>query len=311
MAEDIEIQIEAGPPAEAQVADKVGAEVTPAPQPKASEADSAVEELKRQIETERSERLRLQNEKADAERRAQDATKTVETLRGETQNSHLHVITTAISANQQELVGLKNELRAAYEAGDYDKAADINVKMADNRAKFLRLNEGKDDLEARIQRPKPQEGRVQPQQPERQMSHQERFDAYVNGFTPKTAEYMRAHPEIVTDDRTRLRAQAFHLEASADGIAVDTPEYFAFMDKKFGWSDKAKEVAVAPTPAPRRQAAAPVSRDAPASTAGAARSTTSVRLSADEQDMAKSLGMTNEEYARNKLLLQSEGKLAS
>ena len=49
-----------------------------------------------------------------------------------------------------------------------------------------------------------------------------------------------------------------------------------------------------------------VSRAAPATTTPRANS---VRLTASEREMAQMMGMTNEEYAKNKLMLIKEGKL--
>ena len=59
-------------------------------------------------------------------------------------------------------------------------------------------------------------------------------------------------------------------------------------------------------------ASKPMARQAPPPAAPASRETSgrnTVRLSAMEADIARSLGMKPEEYAKNKLLLRKEGRL--
>jgi hypothetical protein len=111
---------------------------------------------------------------------------------------------------------------------------------------------------------------------------------------------------------------AAHEMVLADGIKPDTPEYFRGIEDTLRitqpapaqrndddpMADAAREVIV---PEPRRAApaAAPVSR----SGNGTGKRSNVVTLSAMEVEMAESMSMTPEEYARNKLALVREGKL--
>ena len=85
-------------------------------------------------------------------------------------------------------------------------------------------------------------------------------------------------------------------------------EYFDNLVSEGQTSSAAAVVSAAAAPAQRRSspAAAPVSRSGTGTGGG---SPNVVRLSADEREMAKMMGMTAEEYARNKLALIKDGKL--
>ena len=97
----------------------------------------------------------------------------------------------------------------------------------------------------------------------------------------------------------------------ARGIAPDSDEYFAVVESALGIAKPApKEAATedgvlsAAAAKPERDTAppaAPVSRGGPSSR--------SVRLSAEEIEMAEMSGVTAEEYARNKAALQKEGRM--
>jgi phage I-like protein len=108
---------------------------------------------------------------------------------------------------------------------------------------------------------------------------------------------------------------AAHNLVTADGVQPDTDEYFETVERILGVQAPAASVAAAEAPmsaasAPTQRrsspAAAPVSRSGTGTGGG---SPNVVRLSADEREMAKMMGMTAEEYARNKLALIKDGKL--
>jgi hypothetical protein len=107
---------------------------------------------------------------------------------------------------------------------------------------------------------------------------------------------------------------AAHNLALADGIEPDSDDYFGAIEETLKISRRAPvesnddPMSGAAKVTKGRNvppAAAPVSRSG--STPSARPNV--VRLSREEADTARDLGMTPEEYARNKALLQKEGRM--
>jgi hypothetical protein len=141
-------------------------------------------------------------------------------------------------------------------------------------------------------------------------------------LSPQSADWVRAHPEFVTDPRLNRKMIAAHELAMADGLDADTPEYFAAVEATLGVAERgngraAQEAASEASAAAAKKAggrsaappAAPVSREAPS--AGSGRKPNAVRLTREEVDMAEMMGMTPQEYAKHKIALQSEGKMST
>ena len=104
---------------------------------------------------------------------------------------------------------------------------------------------------------------------------------------------------------------AAHTLAIRKNIQVDSPEYFQYIENTLGYTQAPPKEVSEPVQAPSggRAAApspAPVSRAA--STTGSSRPNV-VRLSEAEREMADIMGMTYQEYAKNKVDLQKSGKL--
>jgi hypothetical protein len=106
---------------------------------------------------------------------------------------------------------------------------------------------------------------------------------------------------------------AAHNLVTADGIAPDTDEYFDSVEsilrvrrsEPVHQADDPMADAAKPTQRRTPPPSAPVSR----SSGGPGSRPNTVRLTSQEREMASMMGMTVEEYAKNKLALQKEGKL--
>jgi hypothetical protein len=259
--------------------------------------DAGLEKLKAQLEAERTARQA-------AERHAAEASQSEVQARTEVQTSQLDITKTAIDTMKQSQKSLRGEYAAAMQAQDFEKVAEIQEQMSDTSAKLLYLENSKAALE---KAPKPQ-----PRAPVDQV------EAFAARLTPQSAAWVREHPEYVRDPAKNRKMLAAHEMVLADGIKPDTPEYFRGIEDTLRMTpraevsrndddpmaDAAREVVVSE---PRRAApaAAPVSR----SGNGTGKRSNVVTLSAMEVEMAESMSMTPEEYARNKLALVREGKL--
>jgi len=255
--------------------------------------DTGLEALKKQLEDERKARF-------EAERRAHEASQSAYQYQNEAQDTNLHLVINAIETVRQNNSILKSNYAQAMANGDYDTAADIQSEMSQNSAKLLQLEQGRQALEAAPKQEAPQPYVSDP------------VEALASQLSPRSADWVRRHPEYATDARLYQKMIAAHQLAVADGLDPDTSDYFHSIESTLrinfrGRDDDYDAMADAAKPTQRRSAppAAPVSR----SGTGTSSRPNRVTLSPQEREMASMMGMTPEEYGRNKLALQKEGKL--
>jgi len=256
-------------------------------------ADNALEALRQQLDNERKARIQ-------AERLANEERRTAYQAQAEVHDSNLHLLTNAIETVAQTNAILKANYRDAMAASDFEAAAEIQMEMASNSAKLHQLEQGKQALEStpRAEAPKPYVS--------------DPVEALASQLSPRSADWVRRHPEFATDQRLYSKMLAAHNLAVADGIPADTDDYFASIESTLRINHRAEPapdaMAAAAKPTQRRSSppAAPVSRSG---TGTGGSNPNVVRLTADEREMATMMGMTPEEYGRNKRALQKEGKL--
>ena len=253
-------------------------------------------------------RVRLEQEqiaRADAEKRAREMQHNANRANMEVQDTNLQLIHSAMENVKRNSDILKQHYAAALQAGAFDKAAEIQEHMGINSAKLLQLENGRAALQSRLDNPPPQV--QQPVDPVEQVASQ---------LSPRSASWVRNHPQCITDKRLYQKMVGAHNIAVADGYSPDTDEYFDFIENQMGFrrgAGRSTEVEVdepmsaASAPAQRRGAPPP----APSSRAASGNngSKNVVRLSSEEREMAQMMGMTPEEYGKNKLALKREGKL--
>ena len=252
--------------------------------------EDGIAELRRQLEAERSARQ-------SAERAAYDAKRDAHQARNNEDETNVQLVSNAIDTLRRDDEILKQNYQYAMSQGNFSAAADIQQEMSGNAAKLLQLNNG---LEAMKARPKTPEPRQAPSDP---------VEAFAAQLSPKSADWVRKHPEYVKDAKLNRKMIAAHELAMADGMPVDSEEYFSAIEETLKikaappQTETSDEYAAKVTQ--RRDAApaaAPVSR-------GGSSSTNVVRLSAAEREMAEMMGMKPEDYAKNKMALKKEGKL--
>lgn len=213
------------------------------------------------------------------------------------------------------LADAKRELRAATETGDPDKITDASERLAAATTDSAQLQR------AKATQPKPQEQQQQ-QRP--------------RGFTERTQEWVDSNPWFQKDaaehdsDAAQV-AIAIATDMEKNGFIPDTDRYFDELDKRIKREmphlrRAAKEATVAEEeieidedeeeekpvqqqqarPAANRAGAAPHT----AATTGTTRpsSKTRVALTSEEKDLARSMNIKPEDYARNKLKRELERK---
>jgi len=261
------------------------------------EPDDGIKDLKMRLEQERMAR-------AEAEKQAQAAREQAYYASNEVHDTNLQLVKNAIETVKGNNEVLKRAYSEALSVGDYSKTAEIQEALSLNAARLMELERGRSAME---QAPKPQ--RPEPVNP---------VEALANQLSPRSADWIRKNPQCVTDQRMYQKMVAAHNLALADGMQPDTDDYFGFIEDTLKINRRApaakQEVEAdddasssAAKVVQRRSAppAAPVTR---AGNASGQRPGT-VRLTRMEAETARDLGMTEEEYARNKMLLQKEGRL--
>jgi len=287
--EQIEIQVD-----DAEIPAKTGEKPPAQAQKREIEPEIGIESLKEQLEKEKLTRIEM-------ERRAREFAASAMQAKNEAQDSNLHLVTNAIESVKQNNEVLKNNYAQAMTAGDYDRAAEYQQAMSSNSAKLLQLEQGKQALES-----------MPKQQAPATIGASDPVEALASQLTPRSAAWIRKNPQFASDPRQYQRMLAAHNLAVTDGIAPDTDEYFDSVETTLRMrrpepvqSDDPMSDAAKPTQRRTPPPAAPVSR----SGAGPGTRPNTVRLTSAEREMAGMMGMTVEEYAKNKLALQREGKL--
>lgn len=258
-----------------------------------------IEALRHQLEMEKSAR-------AEAEKRARMAENTASRASLEVQDSNLQLIVSAIDSVNRTNTMLKRDYAAAMQAGNFEAAADIQSQMSINGAKLLQLENGKAALSEKLKNP-PQQQQQMPTDP---------VEAIASQLSPRSAAWVRAHPECVNDKRLYMKMIGAHNIAVADGYVADTDEYFAEIERQLGYRKPQTTVQAEEGEEPTSMAAKPMVRKAqppPAPSSRAASNGTggknTVTLNKEQREMAAIMGMTPEEYAKNMVALKKEGKM--
>lgn len=263
------------------------------PQNDALEPDEGIKELKMKLEQERAARI-------EAEKHARMAFQTAAEAKNETQDTNLQLVRNAIDTVKRNNEILKLNYSEAMSVGDYSKAAEIQETMGTNAAKLMELERGRAHME---RAPKV----VAPELPR----HSDPVEELASQLSPRSADWVRRHPQCVTDPRMYQKMVAAHNLAVADGYQPDSDDYFGVIEDTLRINRRqATEYDEDPTSGAakvtqhRAPPAAPVSRNG-----NGTGSRNSAHLTREEKETARDLGMTEEAYARNKALLKKEGRM--
>lgn len=311
--EDIEVTVEEEPTLAEPEVEVVAAEpeVTPPakPEPESKPAEvtpeEGIEQLKAKLAVSEAARQ-------TAERQAAEQARAAAAAQGQTADARVQMVETALAQVKQQEEVFESQLAELWQAGDMAAAAKIQRQMGEATAKRLTLENGLEQLK---NAPKPQPA----PQPAPGNPVEEIAGNLLRGGSPRSAQWVRDHPQYVTDPNLNQRLVKAAEFAGTEGYNVDSPEYVARVEQLLGinMADRVTNgrEQVPAQPAQRREAApaaAPVSRGANGNGSG---NPSRVTLTRDEREMAGNLfpdlSQTEAEkaYARNKLLLKAEGRL--
>ena len=250
---------------------------------RAVSTEEGIDELKKQLEAEKVAR-------ATAERTAREAAAQAHTAKNEVADTNLQLVTNAIETVKGNSLQLKSAYAAAMAAGDYNKAADIQLEMSTNAAKLLQLENGK---QAMAERPKTPPPAIDP------------VEDLCARLQPRSAAWVRAHPECATDPKMFRKMIRAHEDALDDGLTAESEDYFKAVERRLGYgkveqaedNEDGTELAAKAVSRRSSPAAAPVSLSSPSSNGSSPRV---IRLTADEREMARLNKMTDQEYYEQK-----------
>jgi len=245
--------------------------------------EDPIEVLQRSVDAANKAKDEAETKAADEARRRQDA----EARRYELENRHVSTdLENRKALLERDYLAVAadadNAERAyadAMTAGDYAAAAKAQRAMASAEAKITRLQADYFVNEEQIKNP-----------PRREAPPvQDGFEERVQTLHPKIQSWAREHKDDLMA-RSQLAYSADQLAVNR-GLAIGSDEYLDFMDEQMGYTYEEPEPKKVVT---RR--APPVS--APVSRASNSGDVNKVYLTSFDKDMAKSLGMSNAEYAK-------------
>lgn len=273
---------------------------------KGKSPEEGIEELKKMLEAERelrAEAERIAKKNAEiAQFAAQHAQKSEKNV----QDSNLQLIVNAIDTFQKDNENLKSQIRDAMASGDYDRAADLQSAMSMNNAKLLQLENGKAALQEKIAQP------VQPIPPMPTIERRDAVEDLASQLSPRSAQWIRTHPECARDTKMFNKMVGAHNFAIAEGYVPDSDAYFDYIESQLGYKQAVTDApdadAMSEAAKPTQTRAAPPPAPSTRAASGSGRPTV-VRLTQEEREMATMMGMSPEDYAKNRELLRKEGKL--
>jgi hypothetical protein len=258
-----------------------------------SSVDEGISELKRKLDAEKRAR-------EEAERRAYDAQKQAHQSNFDAKRADLQSVESALEIIKSRDESLKRAYAEAHASGDSDRIAEIVQAMTVNEEQKKDLKKGRKELKRQIETAERQP--VNPVPP----PQVDMVEQIAQSVSPRSAAWIREAKDHLKDERSVRKMFRAHEDAVEDGITPDTDEYFAFIEGRLGINRQQQQEVESPmssaaAPTPRRSSpppAAPVSRQSTPSNV--------MRLTRSEIDTARDLGMTPEEYAKNKSLLIKE-----
>ena len=260
------------------------------------EPDEGIKELKRSLEREKQAR-------AEAERRAHEANNKIQQAYSEVKDSNYQLVSNALETVKERAEVLKNALRESMVVGDFDKAAEIQQAMIENDRQVSELKRGKKELKKQLQEQEEAQ-KIQKMPP----PVADVIEQMAQSVSPRSASWLRENKDSLRDERAVRKMFRAHEDAVEDGIEPDSDDYFDFIEQRIGIKrdhvDVPNPISEAAAPAPRKAPpppAAPVSR-------GGQRPNV-IRLTREQAETAKMMGMTESEYAKNMVALRNEGKI--
>jgi hypothetical protein len=282
--------------------------------PEPAPEDDGVSELKRQLAYQQNVAQRAA-QVAQAEHQAR-----IQAERG-LATSNVSMVDQAIEGAKRDSEQARVYFQQALDRGDHKAASEAQIMISDSRANLLRLMEMREGLSTEQPQQQRQQPQPQPRQPgyvdpaQQMQGNVQTLSSHLDrtGF-PKSAAWIRSHPEMVKDRAGINRVDGAHnYVTNSLGLIPETDAYFEKLEEKL---EEAMGGQMSPMTrqgqrqmGQARSMGAPARAEAPSLRTGRIRGTP-VSLTPRQREHARDvLGMTDEEYAAELLDAQGRGKM--
>lgn len=272
---------------------------------KEADEDDNTSDLKQQLEDmrkankEQTDRFNQEvNLRQAAEQRVRERDQEVSQSKIRAEDAEYDAILNAIGAAESEAETAQRDISIASEAQDAKGVGEASRRLARAEGRLAQLEDGK----AAIERAKTAAAARAKEQPQREAQKTTTVDQYIDqlpNLLPSQRDWLREHPDALTDTRKNLRLQGAHVEAEDQGLRPGTVKYFNYLEERLGYKEPADEDegAVEDRDEPRTTVSAPPSRSA--TNPGTGRpSNTRITLTPEQREVARLSGIDEITYAR-------------
>lgn len=265
-----------------------------------------IEAVRRKLDEADRARIAAEQRALEAERRASSATANVA-------SSQMAVLDSALDALTTQREQLEGKLEEAFSSGDFKAAAKLQGDISDVAVRRMEIEKGKTALQASTAAAAaaPGAGDV--------------VEQFASRLEKPAADWIRAHPDYVTDPMKNAHMLEQHYAAVRKGIKQGSPDYFTFIEIGLGLRPAAASTTQTPARVNGNGSEASVQRD-PVSAAGTptqkrddvqpspaassrGESRRTVRLSPAQQEAARMSNMSNQEYAQRMVEEERKGNI--
>lgn len=257
-------------------------------------AKKAEEAAKKQV-------AEVQAREIEARKQLEESNKKSESAFSRANQAEYDAVLNAISAATVEADSAERELQAAGENQDWGAIAKAQAKLARAQTRLVQLEDGKIALEERAKR-LDAEAKQRKEQPQQQVIGDpvENYVDSLQGLLPSQRTWLKEHRELLTDATKNRKMQIAHLTAEENGLRIGGEEYFQFLEEKLGYRKPKIEDEMVEDDDKAAIVSAPVSREEPALSNSRP---TRITLSSEERSHAAASGVSEVEYAKQKLKL--------
>ncbi len=267
--------------------------------------DDATDDLKKQLEDLRKahgeSQRRVQEEitaRQAAEARVREREKDAAKSQIRAEDAEYDAILNAIGAAESEAEAAQRDISLATEASDAKAVGEASRRLARAEGRLAQLEDGKLAIE-RVKTTAAARAKEQQDQPTQQRPTVDQYIDQLPNLLPSQRDWLRAHPDSLTDQRKNLKLQGAHVDAEDQGLRPGTQKYFTFLEERLGYKEPAEEDDdVNNEDEPKPSVSAPPSRNA--TNPGTGRSTsTRITLTPEQREIARLSGVDEITYAKN------------
>lgn len=281
-------------------------------EPKVEAQDDDPSDLRRQLED-----LRKSKEDSDrrvgeeitarqaAEQRVREREQEASQSKIRAEDAEYDAILNAIGAAESEAESAQRDIAMASEASDHKSVADASRRLSRAEGRLIQLQDGKDAIErAKTAQAAREKAGNTPQQRDNNKPSVEEYINQLPNLLQSQRDWLKAHPDALTDNRKNMRLQGAHVEAEDQGIRPGTAKYFTYLEERLGYKapendvdDDQDDVAPAPVSAPPSRAGVNAGTGKPANN--------KITLTPEQREIARLSGIDELTYARQLQKLQA------